>query len=59
MNARVDMHVSGEQKIPTPFGVVFADLNGLKQCNDENGHAAGDRLLKNAANFLQEVQAFL
>ena len=53
MNARVDMHVSGEQKIPTPFGVVFADLNGLKQCNDENGHAAGDRLLKNAANFLR------
>ena len=36
-------------------GVVFADLNGLKPINDEEGHTAGDNLLKDAANVLREV----
>ena len=54
MNARVDWHVSGDKHVHTPFGVVFADLNGLKQCNDNGGHEAGDRLLKNAANLLKK-----
>lgn len=54
MNARVDLHVSGEKEIKTPYGVVFADLNGLKQCNDSVGHEAGDKLLKSAADFLKK-----
>ncbi len=54
MNARVDLHVSGENEIKTPYGVVFADLNGLKQCNDSGGHEAGDKLLKSAADFLKK-----
>ena len=57
MNARVDWHVSNKITVKVPFGIVFADLNGLKTCNDENGHNAGDALLKNAANLLQEVFA--
>ncbi len=36
-------------------GVVFADLNGLKNVNDNEGHVAGDRLLKDAADSLREV----
>ena len=36
------------------LGVVFADLNGLKRVNDNDGHAAGDLLLKNAALVLQK-----
>ena len=36
-------------------GVIFADLNGLKTVNDEEGHAAGDRLLIDAANSLREI----
>ncbi len=36
-------------------GVVFADLNGLKTVNDEEGHNAGDALLKDAALALREV----
>ena len=38
-------------------GVLFADINGLKAVNDGEGHNAGDRLLKNAANALRDVFA--
>ena len=37
------------------IGVVFADLNGLKHMNDNNGHSAGDQMIKDAANILKEV----
>lgn len=55
MNARVDWHISNKRMVRTPFGIVFADLNGLKTCNDNFGHQEGDKLLKNAANLLKEV----
>lgn len=55
MNARVDWHISNKMQVRTPFGIVFADLNGLKTCNDNFGHQEGDKLLKNAANLLKEV----
>ena len=37
------------------IGILFADLNGLKQMNDNNGHSAGDRLIKDAAAILKAV----
>ncbi len=52
MNARVDWHVNNSYSVKTPFGIIFADLNGLKQCNDNGGHEAGDKLLINAAKLL-------
>ena len=55
MNTRVDLFVSGEQKIAAPFGVIFADLNGLKQMNDKNGHAAGDVLIKAGAAVIKQI----
>ena len=54
MNARVDWHVSGEMQVKAPFGILFVDLNGLKQCNDKGGHAEGDKLLKEAAELLKK-----
>ena len=54
MNARVDRHVSGARPVKAPFGIIFADLNGLKQCNDSGGHEAGDQLLKDAAELLKK-----
>ncbi len=54
MNARVDYHVKGSNPVQSPFGIIFADLNGLKQCNDNGGHTAGDDLLRNAAKLLQK-----
>ena len=35
--------------------VVYIDLDGLKQANDEKGHEAGDRLLQRAAAVLRSV----
>jgi diguanylate cyclase (GGDEF)-like protein len=37
------------------IGIIFADLNGLKIMNDNNGHSAGDKLIKDAAAILKEV----
>ena len=55
MNNRVSSIVSGDEIISGSYGIVFADLNGLKRVNDDGGHVAGDLLLKKAALLLQEV----
>ena len=36
-----------------PISLVLADLNGLKQVNDQRGHAEGDKLIRRAAEVLQ------
>jgi diguanylate cyclase (GGDEF)-like protein len=36
----------------TKLSAVFVDVDGLKQTNDSNGHAAGDALLKGVASVL-------
>ena len=38
-----------------PVGICYADINGLKKVNDNEGHEAGDELLKNAADILASV----
>ena len=53
MNDRVDKLVSGEEKCPDVLGIVFADLNGLKSINDDEGHEAGDKLLTRAGSLLK------
>jgi diguanylate cyclase (GGDEF)-like protein len=35
-----------------PAGVVVLDLDGLKICNDQQGHAAGDELIRRTAEVL-------
>lgn len=55
MNTMVNEIVEGTSNVKTPYAVVFADLNGLKRMNDENGHGAGDDLLREAASIMQSV----
>lgn len=42
------------EKQPLPAGIVFGDVNGLKKANDELGHVAGDRLLRQTAKAMKE-----
>ncbi|CAG0933915.1 GGDEF domain-containing protein [Geobacter sp.] len=37
-----------------PVSIIVADLDGLKQVNDTQGHAAGDRLIQAAAQVLKD-----
>jgi diguanylate cyclase (GGDEF)-like protein len=43
------------RKGPWPVSVLAIDLNGLKQVNDEQGHAAGDMLLRRAGEVLAKA----
>ena len=52
MNHRIEELISNDTA--QNIGIVFADLNGLKHINDNEGHFAGDLLLKNAALTLQK-----
>ncbi len=53
MNNYVESLSRGEKQCKSSVAVLFADLNGLKEVNDSNGHNAGDTLLKNAAAVLK------
>ncbi len=39
----------------TNFGVVYMDLNGLKEINDKNGHGEGDSAIKEIAAVIRSV----
>jgi diguanylate cyclase (GGDEF)-like protein len=43
------------RKGPWPVSVLAIDLNGLKRINDEEGHVAGDALLRRAGEVLAKV----
>lgn len=54
MNNFVDGIATKKEDVDMSVGVIFADLNGLKEVNDKKGHAAGDRLLQDAADVLRQ-----
>lgn len=55
MNTKVDRFIAGSEPLPRSYGIVFADLNGLKTINDIEGHVAGDDLLRRAAEKLKKT----
>ena len=55
MNNRIDRVIAGKDSLQEPFAIIFADLNGLKQLNDTQGHHMGDEMIKEAADILSDV----
>lgn len=49
----LDMELIEQQGIPKDLGILVADLNNLKQINDEQGHQMGDVYIKKAAEVLR------
>lgn len=43
------------QKSVDDVGIAYFDINGLKEINDNQGHAAGDKLIKSAAKGINSV----
>ncbi|MDN7128189.1 diguanylate cyclase [Pseudidiomarina sp. 1APR75-33.1] len=52
LDDRLNSAVHRHARRDTNFAVVFLDLDGLKEINDEYGHAAGDIMLRRFADCL-------
>lgn len=44
-----------EQDPPKSLGIVYVDMNGLKEINDSYGHDYGDFMIQETANLIQQV----
>lgn len=61
LNNRRGFFVLAEQQLKiaqhtqTPYSLLFADLDGLKQINDSLGHEIGDRVIVDAAQILKQT----
>lgn len=40
-------------KVPDTLGIIFIDLNSLKQINDTQGHKVGDEIIKEVAHYIR------
>jgi diguanylate cyclase (GGDEF)-like protein len=49
---RMDSVLLGVREAEADLAVAFVDLDDLKEINDRNGHAAGDRVLQSVAQVL-------
>ena len=54
-NRYMELLDAGKDKHLEQIGGIFMDLNGLKRCNDNFGHAAGDAMICRAADALNDV----
>lgn len=50
-----EYYVSRRQKSQAPFGLVYLDLDGLKEINDGFGHHEGDSALKAVADAVKRT----
>ncbi len=53
LHARLRQECLSAERSGDPLSLLFIDLDGLKRVNDEHGHAAGDRALREVAGAIQ------
>ncbi len=51
----IDAIEHDEEKSKKPVGVIFVDVNGLKEVNDSFGHEAGDELIASVAKNITAI----
>jgi diguanylate cyclase (GGDEF)-like protein len=54
MADRIDEEINRSRRHHRRFAMVYLDLDGFKQVNDQWGHDAGDTVLRQAARCLRE-----
>lgn len=52
---KLDAMIETEYRSLHSCGVLFFDVNSLKQTNDQQGHAAGDALLRQVADSIRSI----
>lgn len=55
MESQIQSFLAERKRTELSFGVLFMDLDYLKQCNDQYGHKAGDLVLQTVANTFSSV----
>jgi diguanylate cyclase (GGDEF)-like protein len=50
---QLDVEHARASRYTTPYSVVFMDIDHFKRYNDQNGHPAGDALLKEIAQIIR------
>jgi diguanylate cyclase (GGDEF)-like protein len=55
--SRFEKYMADLDKGNETYCIISLDLNGLKEINDNDGHAAGDKYLKEFADILQQCFA--
>ncbi|MDQ2984018.1 MAG: GGDEF domain-containing protein [Actinomycetota bacterium] len=56
LNTRAfDGRLEARLELAKPFGLVLGDMDGLKEINDNEGHAVGNDVLRRAAEVLKTV----
>ncbi len=50
--ATLEREVARARRLGTPLSIAFIDVDGLKRVNDNQGHAAGDKLLQDVVLLL-------
>jgi diguanylate cyclase (GGDEF)-like protein/PAS domain S-box-containing protein len=53
LHDRIDHALAASTRSHRPIGLVYIDLDGFKQVNDSDGHAAGDEVLIQIADRLR------